>query len=587
MIEIDVENILPSKNILAPDTNEGFSDDDDGDDDEDYEEHVETNDGGIKRKRTNILWKFQRQLDNEMSIEIDIKPNWKKYKSNNTRNGKKDRASTYWTKKKRGIQEEIKDIIKGLYDCGTTGALNIIYALRDKGLALESIPSQKQIYNMLSEYKKEKFGNVGMTYLELRKWCEENINKIFLSDNDGYLIDYYVSIKDQYFRVAFSTNQLIQLSNKRDILVVDSTYKIIFQGYPLMIAGTVDFDKHFHPLAVAICTRETKDDFEFLFRSILKKVPNFCPKYLLADGADAITNGFEAVYGKPIRIMCWAHTERAVSNKLKLKNDKNETLKKQIMNDFHLLQLSFSQTKFNITYKLFKRKWERLDELGQFFDYFEKEWIHSKNFGWFEGFSPGYPSTNNALEATNNSIKKVHTFKERIPFSQFLERLKIILNRWSVDRQTIRLFASVPVISDSCWLNAIEYLEKKPIIKYVESEDVYLLSSSNVDFEMYLDMLDCDQDCLSNSCEFTNDFSFDKFIEYNDSVRIVKYNVNKWKLSKCICKDYFKDLICIHILIIALSKKDSSIPEKYLDSLIGSKPRRGKKKKIGPWYDRN
>ncbi|CAF1086045.1 unnamed protein product [Brachionus calyciflorus] len=81
--------------------------------------------------------------------------------------------------------------------------------------------------------------------------------------NEGLLDDDYEEYEEQvemndgrikhlYFPVAFSTNQLIQLSNKRDILVVDSTYKIIFQGYPIMIAGTVDFDKHIHPLAVAI-----------------------------------------------------------------------------------------------------------------------------------------------------------------------------------------------------------------------------------------------------------------------------------------------------------------------------------------------
>ncbi|CAF0954129.1 unnamed protein product [Brachionus calyciflorus] len=45
MIESDVENILHSKNILAPYTNEGLSEDDD----EEYEEQVEMNDGRIKR----------------------------------------------------------------------------------------------------------------------------------------------------------------------------------------------------------------------------------------------------------------------------------------------------------------------------------------------------------------------------------------------------------------------------------------------------------------------------------------------------------------------------------------------------------
>jgi hypothetical protein len=55
-----------------------------------------------------------------------------------------------------------------------------------------------------------------------------------------------------------TTNSLLEKSHKRAILVIDSTYKIFFQGYPIMIAGTIDYQRHFH----AIC--ETNEDFELM-----------------------------------------------------------------------------------------------------------------------------------------------------------------------------------------------------------------------------------------------------------------------------------------------------------------------------------
>src|SRR5207237_10785201 len=39
---------------------------------------------------------------------------------------------------------------------------------------------------------------------------------------------------------------------------------------------------------------------------------------------------------------------------------------------------------------------------------------------WYEGASPGNPSTNNSLEATNSTIKKQFTIRERVPVSQFI-----------------------------------------------------------------------------------------------------------------------------------------------------------------------
>ncbi|RNA03118.1 hypothetical protein BpHYR1_015331, partial [Brachionus plicatilis] len=310
-----------------------------------------------------------------------------------------------------------------------------------------------------------------------------------------------------------TTNRLIDLINKRKIVVIDATYKVIFQGYALIVAGTVDIERHFHPVCVAICTRETEDDYEFVFNSLKKKYPNFNPEFLLADGAHSITNGFEKVFGENYkRIMCWAHAERAMERHLKIDKD----TKQKVLKDIFSLQLSFSDLKFKLGYKLLKEKWlinEPVKGIEEYFDYFEKEWINSSNFGWFEGLAPSYPSTNNALEATNKSIKDVHTFRERVPFSQFIERLKIILNRFSTDRLSLKKFKEEPDISEF-WKKAIEYLNKKPKIKFDQYEDAYPLSLDHeVDFERYVETLECDENCyIDGECEFVSCMNFDSFV---------------------------------------------------------------------------
>jgi hypothetical protein len=97
--------------------------------------------------------------------------------------------------KKRGIDEEIKTLIKELFDYGVASATAIIYALRDKKIELDRIPDKKQIYNFLYEYKKEKFGSATITYGELKNWCQTNIYNQYMSNHDAFVLEYNVSIR--------------------------------------------------------------------------------------------------------------------------------------------------------------------------------------------------------------------------------------------------------------------------------------------------------------------------------------------------------------------------------------------------------
>ena len=118
-------------------------------------------------------------------------------------------------------------------------------------------------------------------------------------------------------------------------------------------------------------------DYEFLFQSLktlVQRVHNFEYKasVLLADAADAITNGFENVFTLEFRIICWAHCNRAIDKQLvKIKDSKIQQL---IRFDIVTVQAAARINSFETAIKLLKEKWLN-DQLNQsvieFFDYFE------------------------------------------------------------------------------------------------------------------------------------------------------------------------------------------------------------------------
>ncbi len=59
--------------------------------------------------------------------------------------------------------------------------------------------------------------------------------------------------------------------------------------------------------------------------------------------------------------------------------------------------------------------------------------MDSEFSGWYEGLAIRVPSSNNALESTNKSIKVVYTLRERTGLGHFLSKLVEIVQGWTKD----------------------------------------------------------------------------------------------------------------------------------------------------------
>ena len=160
-------------------------------------------------------------------------------------------------------------------------------------------------------------------------------------------------------KIFLSSLRLLSICKSAVIIHADTTYKLVWQGLPVLMTGTTDKNKVFHPFGIGVCDGEAAEDFEFIFKSIKTAVFSVFkihmePKILQADASDAITRGFELVFGKQCRLMCWFHVIKKIE-------EKSRSLKKEdsdkIRNDLNFLQLCPSPEAFDRASELFKIEW--------------------------------------------------------------------------------------------------------------------------------------------------------------------------------------------------------------------------------------
>ncbi|CAF1043138.1 unnamed protein product [Brachionus calyciflorus] len=209
-------------------------------------------------------------------------------------------------------------------------------------------------------------------------------------------------------------------------------------------------------LSDSVKSQDEHDHTSEKYSSGLKAIYNyeFKPEILIADGAEAITNGFINAFNyKSIDefnlVMCWAHVHRAIDTRTK---SIDESLRSQIRTDINLIQLSPSPEHFRLLCTLFTLKWSKKDPIiDNFFNYFESEWVNSRNNGWYEGLSVNIPSTDNGLESINGKIKLIHTLRTRLSVNAYLSNLENMLRHWSKDTLKEKIFVESVSFSQQSW----------------------------------------------------------------------------------------------------------------------------------------
>jgi hypothetical protein len=454
----------------------------------------------------------------------------------------------------------------------------------------ENHPTSKQITNYLYQYRKMHFGKSRILIGELEEWCLKR--SALPKSEDEVLIRYKIEVhsKDSIsFFIVGTTKRLLKMLIRNKHIVIDATYNLNYQGYPLVVGGTTDFRRKLHPAFACLVSNETHVAYGFIFSTIKQLIKEVCtfdykPTNLIADGADAISNGFQEAFGPKFkRGMCWFHVMKNVKDHL----DESHPDYEKILEDLSTVQYSRNEECFKLGFKLFKSKWDR--KFPEFLQYFEKEWI-KQHSGWYEGFAPGIPSSNNAVEGTNKWIKWDVTNYERLPFGRFITVFeKDLIVEWSRNHKEgdpyEQIFYEEPEIKTEDYQKAFFLsIENRSVGLYTKpGKQFFAISGKDMpavkDFEKEVE-------------EFVKEIkkpqwtTFKQYASKMFRISIVDFNEKNWKLSSCTCPPYSKKYICKHVIYIAVRNKVITFPASAKAIEIPMKSTQGRPAKAKPALQR-
>lgn len=410
------------------------------------------------------------------------------------------------------------------------------------------------------------------------------------SDDQPFILDY--ETKDEQglpdpqkynenrfeFTCVITTKRLLRNAIEGKTFHADSTYKLNWMGYPVHVFGITDYAKKFHLVAIAFSVRETAEVFQFCFQTIKDGIEEVCGRglgciYLMSDAAPAIKQGFEMVFPFALKLACWFHVEENL-RKRKIEVPRH---KASIMKDVQLLHLSPNVDVFDIGADLFYKKWMKQGEI-EYANYFKAQWMKPDNKYWFAGSKNLAPCTNNALESTNEKIKRNFNFRNQCKMNVFKEKLLQIVRVFSTEyRDNIKNIDWVVPVPNKLWQAADEWSKsKKEATECERNADIICFNvASGPDANI----------AKANLTSYNNRNwkTFDSFSKNILSIWVVTIFNDKAQFtsSTCTCPAYLKDYLCKHILGMGLRLHKVELPDNVRQ--LETKPsKRGRPKRAGP-----
>lgn len=481
----------------------------------------------------------------------------------------------------RGLSVAMKNFVKEKFEEGIQKPNAVLAAIRRKEVRE---PPKSKLIAYLKRLRYEKYGSPRVSAGEIHSWCSER-TQIPTNEDEPFVLDHLIraeslDIDEQDLKIVISTKRLLQNLKKSAMVQIDATYKLIWQGYPVMILGTSDKNQVFHPFGLAICKDEAAEDFAFIFRAFHNFDPHWNPSVLLADGSEAITGGFRSIFGEPaVRIMCFFHVLKNLEPYFKGLKKRDECVKLKL--DIQSLQTCSNETSFLKATELFFLKWRAKNDrqVNEFLEYFKNQWVLKRSC-WYEGAAPGYPSTNNGIEGTNAVIKTEHTLRERLPVGQFLNNVIQLVSKWSKVRDPTSPncidFAESRSTPLAQWTAGYQWaLKNKKVLQGpTDNPDsiTFFVSSSTSRKEII-------PKTVTEYEESTKHWKdFDEFQRINYGTWKIGIN-KKTSQSECSCPYFMKHLICKHSLGMQIRLKFVDPPAAAKSIPMGQKRKRGRPSK--------
>lgn len=466
------------------------------------------------------------------------------------------------------IDENVKKFVVDLFAKGIRKRKNIQKELIEAKI---KVPSKNQLNNLISELREKTFGTPKMTLGELEAILTQH-TAIPDDDDEPFVVSHRIDYETTDFKFVISTKRLLRNVIGVNLVSADTTYKMVWQGFPVSPVGTMDMDKHFHLFATMVSQNERNGDFEFLFSTLKTAAANlfshdFSPKILISDAADAIHIGFKKVFGDDVLIlMCWFHMKKAVTKHLP-SVVKNKDIQKNILDDIDKIHIARNKSQFDSSVILFLKKYESYKE---FCEYFRDEWVIA-NPNWYEGASDEpVPSTNNAMESWNRICKDEKSNRIRLPLNTFFPKLLDWTKEWSAEYTSeVKTFVTKASIDLPMWTNAYRWARSKKVLKRHTDE------ATGQFYYVFLAGTSSGTPLSELPTEWKD---FDDFKKINFS-QWQTYLDEEWEKGICNCPAFSKNYMCKHVIGIAIRLKYVDAPVEAKAIPIEQKRKRGRPRK--------
>lgn len=184
------------------------------------------------------------------------------------------------------------------------------------------------------------------------------------------------------------------------------------------------------------------------------------------------------------------------------------------------------------------------------------------------------------FEGYNGIIKKTITFRERLPLGQFVQTVLDMTGSLSLEyKKNERVIATKPIISLKDWRLAGLWCKDENLMHISGGEQMVFHVPSSKAIEENWKLTDDNVFRIQT----TNWETFDQFIDFGNglywTVHLCDEN-NDWSMkSKCDCPFFLKHYKCKHVIGMALRQRIAKLPRAAVSTLIGPKPKRGRKAK--------
>lgn len=146
------------------------------------------------------------------------------------------------------LDPELREFIASLFSKGLKRK-----AIEDEFIkARRPLPARYVLRNEIARLRRNDTGTVSITLTELHNLLSQH-TAIPDDDFTAYVLDHQIDDKDEIrFNFVVSCKKLLELNMESRVCNADTTYKLIWQGYPVGVTGHTDYNKKFHPTSISV-----------------------------------------------------------------------------------------------------------------------------------------------------------------------------------------------------------------------------------------------------------------------------------------------------------------------------------------------